>query len=291
LKGDIESAEAGWDPLGPWVQGTGSVRIDPETPGEEGAGIAILVPLDDPLLGCTYRALFAGSSVTIPGVPAGSYRLLLFRSGAGPYASDPFQVPEAGTAAITPHPAPFEAEGCSLSGGDVAVWVIDPSNIEHISNDYDLSCATEVWTGTVLYADTVGVPGFRIRSEGSFRAVVGCDDRSFSGTGAGIVTATPVRTDGCAAGTPAPERFTFRLEGSRAATSIQIRTEVDSTAFSLSIECPGDSTRVVDITGSVFKDRSWTVPTGTGPEASIVLPPGSSPLGPRHWRMDLRRVF
>jgi hypothetical protein len=291
LANEAAGTASGWG-IEEWAGGTGSLRIEPSPPPADGPAVAVLLPLEGVPAGSFSRPLLAGRTNLLSGLPVGSYRLILFLSNARPLSLGPFDVAEGETARVVPEPTFLAADGCSLAGGSIAAWIFDPSNIEHLSNDYTLVCRTEIWKGrAVTQMDLSEIPGTRVRSEGTFRAVADCADWSLSGTGEGIVSVFRISPDGCEAGAVAPDRFTFRVEGERRAGTVSVRTLIDPQVFLVPLVCPGEPWQEVDITRKVFFDREAVLSIGSGRHGEAVFPPGASPESPVYFFTEIDRIF
>ncbi|MFH1680699.1 MAG: hypothetical protein ABIH26_08650 [Candidatus Eisenbacteria bacterium] len=291
--GQVASAETGWESFEEWAGGGGALRVEASPPPVEGPALALLLPQEAAPRGSHSRSFFAERGITLSGLPAGSYRLLLLLSGARPWPSPPFAVAEGETSVVVPGPSPFSADGCTLEGGVVPTWIIDPSSIEHLSNDYNLSCQTEVWGGRdVVQIDLVEIPGYRVRSVGTFRAVVQCDDRSISGEGEGAVSLLQISATDCTAGEVVPDRFTFRIEGDRRTGTVSLRTRINPEIFLVTVTCPGGPAQEVDITEKVFFDHGWNLLVDTGRHGEAVFPPGANPdSSPVYFSTEIDRVY
>lgn len=292
LAGEVAAAAPGWNGAAEWAGGTGSLRIVPGAAGLSGTGLAIVLPESSTPRGSTYRPYFLAAETTIPGLPAGSYRLLAFQSGSRPYASEPFPIETGGTAVVSTAFAPLSGDGCTPEGGAVPVVVFDPTSVEHLANDYDLVCRTEVWEGSAIYQiDVAKVPGYRVRAVGTFRAIVDCSDLAVSGEGSGTVELIPVDPGACTAASIVPDTFTFRIEGGRTQDMIVLGTRIDPAVFLVNVSCPDDSTRVENVSASVFPDRQAGLSPGTSGHAETRFPPGSTPESPFYTLMEVDRIY
>ncbi|MBM3321341.1 MAG: hypothetical protein FJY73_11765 [Candidatus Eisenbacteria bacterium] len=290
LADEAAATESGWG-IEEWAGGTGFLRIEASPSPADGPAVAVLFPLEGPP-GSFSRPLLAGRTNLLSGLPAGSHRLLLFLSNARPLSVAPFVVADGETARVVPEPTLLAADGCSLAGGSIPAWIFDPSNIEHLSNDYTLVCRTEIWKGrAVTQMDLSEFPGYRVRSEGAFRAVADCADWSLSGGGEGVVSVFRISPDGCEAGAVAPDRFTFRVEGERRAGTVSVRTLIDPQVFLVPVVCPGDPPQEIDITRKVFFDRETVLSIGSGRHGEAVFPPGATPDNPVYFFTEIDRIF
>lgn len=273
---ELSGSEPGWSALAPWTGGEGSIRIEHTGTSAEGRAVAVLIPGDAGRSGSYFRPYHMSQGVTISKIPAGSYKPLLFASGFRPSALPAVTVTPGETAVLQPQPAPFDRSGCTLTGGDLPVTVFNPEGDEHLSNDFTLQCRTEIWSGDVIVQMTLAdQTEFRIRSTGTFRAAVSCDDRSVEGEGTGSITVHSDGSGDCTALSVSPDRFTFTVGGARSEEAIILTTTLDREVTLLTIECPGDSTRIVDITDLVLVDREVVLTTENPLHGEVTFPIGS----------------
>lgn len=294
LADDVLTSETGWATLEKWAVDPGSIRIDVSYLEHSGAALAVLVPDGDELRGSYYHPLLLSAPTDLSPIPAGRFRLLLFSPSLKPYASPPFYVEAGMTTEIQPAPVPIGDGNCSLDGGGVPLWVVDPRSDEHISNDFNVECRTEVWDGSTLFqlvfpVDTlVSYDVYLVRTCADFRFVVDCSDQTISGISRGGVSLVPYQGGECTSTTVEPDSVTIFIDGIRTLDGIHLFFTLDTLSYIASVECPGGAYSY-DVSDRVFPYREASFTLGNA--HSDTTTSFGTIESPVYFEMEIHRVF
>lgn len=287
---ELPATEPGWPAIEAWAGASGAVRLDLTGNGGTRPALALLIDRSTGL--ASYHPFFQNQAVLLAPVPPGSYRVLVLSSGARPVVSGTFDLGDGETATVAPATTPFATENCVLTGGDVTLWVVNASSDEHLANDFDVKCRSEVWNGTAIFqVEVADAPGVRIRSGGEFSFVVDCDDQSIGGSGLGTVTIEPQDTARCAVTDPGPIYFVFQVSGARSIDGMVVAFSKEEIPLLLEVTCPAGSTFTRNVTTQIFPDREVSLVIGNARRASSVFPPSATPEGPAYIFTEVRREF
>ncbi|MFH1277627.1 MAG: hypothetical protein ABIK65_04535 [Candidatus Eisenbacteria bacterium] len=287
---ELLAAEPGWPSIERWANATGAILLDLTGGGRTGPALALLVAEGEG--GAAFHPFFQSRTSILGPVPPGAYRVLVLSSDARPAVSPSFTIADRDTATVSPETTPLVEEECTLSGGDVTLWVIDASNDEHVANDFDLKCKTEVWTGTAIFqVEVPDAPGVRLRSAGTFSLVVDCEDQSIDGGGAGMVTVERADTAQCAPADPGALPFVFQVNGLRSLEDMKIIFAKEPLPLLVEVTCPSGSAFTRDVTAQIFPDREVTFIIGSARHASNLFPASATPESPAYIFTEVNREF
>jgi hypothetical protein len=261
-----------WEKVSAWAGGSGALQIETSALARSGGAILVLFPEDAPVGGAYHHPFYLSHSASLSGIPQGTYRLLLFSSGARPFASEAFSIQAGETTTLRPSPARLEEdESCRLIGGEVPLWAVDPADEDHISNDYNLSCRTEIWAGRYVYQMLIpAAPNHRFRSEVDFQFTVDCADRSLHGEAVGSASVFVVGEGECALSDFTPDSFTVALSGFRRLDYIELELDADSTVHTMEFECSGTPVPYTVVVPDVPASLLLRVPD----YGEVTFPPG-----------------
>ncbi|MBN1827461.1 MAG: hypothetical protein JW958_14495 [Candidatus Eisenbacteria bacterium] len=292
---DILGSEPDWEQVGTWGGDAGALEISWENTSGAGDALAVLLPCGDELSGSYYHPFLMRNPPRIEPVPAGSYRVLLFLSGFRPSVSDTLHVDPGETTAYQAEPTPLDCTDCVLTGGEVDLWVVDPTSDEHINNDFNVPCDTEVWEGEMLFQlrydlDTLDHSCI-VRAASTFRFEVDCSTRAIQGDGLGPVTLIPEALGDYVLVGAVPDSVRIVVSGQRYRTGLEIEFHRDPGLFSAVVFSPTGTEEMRDVSGRVVPGYSTTLQLGTAQSAETRTPPGADETSPFFFHATMRRVF
>ncbi len=298
---EVASAATGWEAVDRWGRGEGVIDLqilpagtDSLLPREE--ALAVLLPESGPS-GSLIQTFFLDEPKPFVAVPSGTYRLLVFMSGAYPEGTAPFVVDGSEDTRLTLNYYPFNPQPCRLGGGRVDTWVLDPSDGAHLNIPCNCPCPTEVWEGETVFQSPFRIDsssveaGSLLRRKGTFHAVLSCTDRTFTGEGTGTFSIVDFGGD-CSYRIDGPVDYTFQVSGERLSTTgMEIEFIFSGDSLFAARSCPGEGEVRVDLRDAANQGFTSILQPDTYGRAEVVFPAGSTEESIFHIRTTLKRIF